>query len=109
MKKKLLFIVMSFLFLLNTLSILGQPLPTFDSEHTGVFRASVVKVDVTPAPGDSKWLLGYGPRESTGIRDRIYHRIVALDDGVTQFFVLCHLPNTTTLLLCFSGNSGLIH
>jgi len=88
MKKKLLFTVMAFLFLLTTPCILSQPLPTFDSEHTGVFRASVVKVDVTPAPGDSKWLLGYGPRESTGIRDHIYHRIVALDDGVTQFFLV---------------------
>ena len=88
MKMKLFSIVMVFLFLLNAPGILGQALPTFNSEQTGIFRASVVKVDVTPEPGDSKWLLGYGPRQSTGIRDHIYHRIVALDDGVTQFFLV---------------------
>jgi hypothetical protein len=36
------------------------------------FRASVVKV----------------ARQSTGINDRIYHRIVAMDDGVKQFFLV---------------------
>jgi neutral ceramidase len=50
------------------------------------FRASVVKVDITPK--NSKWLLGYGPRQSTGVHDHIYHRIIALDDGVTQFFLV---------------------
>ena len=50
------------------------------------FRASVVKVDITPAT--PKQLLGYGARLSTGVHDRIYHRIIALDDGVTQFFLV---------------------
>ncbi len=36
----------------------------------------------------SQWLLGYGPRQSTGINDRLYHRIIALDDGVKQFFLV---------------------
>jgi hypothetical protein len=50
------------------------------------FRASVIKIDITP--NTPKQLLGYGARLSTGIHDRIYHRIVALDDGVTQFFLV---------------------
>lgn len=50
------------------------------------FRASVVKVDITPT--SSKWLLGYGARQSTGVHDRLYHRIVAFDDGQTQFFLV---------------------
>ena len=50
------------------------------------FRASVVKVDITP--DTSQWLLGYGPRQSAGVHDRIYHRIVAMDDGTTQFFLI---------------------
>jgi hypothetical protein len=50
------------------------------------FRASVVKVDITP-PSD-KWLAGYPARQSTGVHDRIFHRIVALDDGATQFFLV---------------------
>jgi len=50
------------------------------------FRAAVVKVDVTP--DQPQWLLGYGPRQSTGVHDRLYHRIVAMDDGKTQFFLV---------------------
>src|SRR4051794_35584720 len=50
------------------------------------FRASVVKVDITP--NTPKQLLGYGARLSTGVHDRIHHRIIALDDGVTQFFLV---------------------
>jgi neutral ceramidase len=50
------------------------------------FRAAIVKVDISPA--DSQYLVGYGERKSTGIHDRIYHRIVALDDGKTQFYII---------------------
>src|SRR5215470_9677248 len=55
-------------------------------EQAGNFRASVVKVDITP-PG-SKWLAGYPARQSTGVHDHIFHRIVAVDDGRTQFFLI---------------------
>ncbi len=50
------------------------------------FRASAVKLDITPET--SQWLCGYGPRQSTGVHDRLYHRIVAMDDGKTQFFLI---------------------
>jgi neutral ceramidase len=50
------------------------------------FRASVVRVDITP--DKPQWLLGYNPRKSTGVHDHIYHRIVAMDDGTTQFFLV---------------------
>lgn len=50
------------------------------------FRASVVKVDITP--DDSQNLLGYGTRKSIGTHDRIFHKILALDDGTTQFFLV---------------------
>ncbi len=50
------------------------------------FRASVVKVNITPKV--PKQLLGYGARTSTGVHDSIYHRIIALDDGITQFFLV---------------------
>ncbi|QNF34093.1 neutral/alkaline non-lysosomal ceramidase N-terminal domain-containing protein [Adhaeribacter swui] len=46
----------------------------------------MVKIDITPE--DSQNLLGYGARKSNGIHDRIFHRIVALDDGTTQFFLI---------------------
>jgi hypothetical protein len=47
------------------------------------FRAAVAKVDITPTK--SEWLLGYGARQSTGVNDRLFHRVVVLDDGATQF------------------------
>ncbi len=52
----------------------------------GQFRASVVKIDITP--DKSQWLLGYGPRQSTGVHDHLFHRIVAMDDGATQFYLI---------------------
>lgn len=52
----------------------------------GGFRAAVVKIDITPA--DSQVLSGYDPRKSTAVHDPIFHRIVALDDGTTQFFLI---------------------
>ena len=50
------------------------------------FRAAAVKVDVTPK--SPQWLLGYNPRQSTGVHDPIFHRVVALDDGHTQFYLV---------------------
>lgn len=50
------------------------------------FRASVVKADITP--DTPKWLLGYGARQSTGIHDRIFHRIVAMDDGIAKYLLV---------------------
>src|SRR5690349_21975054 len=56
------------------------------TKTTGVFRAAVVKVDITPET--PQWLRGYNPRQSTEVHDKIYHRIVALDDGKTQFYLI---------------------
>lgn len=52
----------------------------------GEFRAAVAKIDVTPE--DLPPLIGYGPRQATGVNDRLHHRILALDDGTTQFFLI---------------------
>ena len=52
--------------------------------QTSNFRAAAVKVDITPST--SKWLAGYPARQSNGVHDHLFHRIVALDDGHTQFF-----------------------
>jgi hypothetical protein len=49
-------------------------------------KAAVVKIDITPS--DAQYLLGYQERQSTGVRDHIYHKILALDDGKTQFFII---------------------
>ena len=54
--------------------------------QAGKLRASAVKVDITPS--SSKWLAGYPARQSTGVHDRIFHRVAALDDGSTQFFLV---------------------
>lgn len=50
------------------------------------FRAAAVKVDITPA--SSQWLMGYEARQSTGVHDKIYHRILAVDDGRTRFYLI---------------------
>ena len=50
------------------------------------FRTAAVKVDITPA--SSQWLMGYEARQSTGVHDRIYHRILAIDDGRTKFYLI---------------------
>lgn len=50
------------------------------------FRAAVVKVDITP--DTPQMLRGYSPRMSTKVHDRLYHRIVALDDGTTSFVLI---------------------
>lgn len=50
------------------------------------FRAASVKVDITPT--NKQWLAGYGARQSTGVLDHIYHRVVALDDGRAPFFLV---------------------
>ena len=50
------------------------------------FRASVVKVDITP--NSPQWLMGYAPRQSNGVHDHIYHRILAMDDGHVLFFLI---------------------
>jgi neutral ceramidase len=54
--------------------------------HGATFRASVVKVDITPET--PQWLMGYAPRQSDGVHDHIYHRILAMDDGHLQFFLI---------------------
>ncbi len=56
------------------------------SSKVNEFRASVVKVNINP--NTPKQLLGYGPRVSTAIHDSLYHRIIALDDGISQFFLV---------------------
>jgi len=50
------------------------------------FRAAAVKVDITPQ--DPKWLSGYQPRQSDGVLDNIYHRVVAMDSGDAQFYLI---------------------
>src|ERR1700675_3881855 len=50
------------------------------------FRASAVKVDITPQ--SPQWLMGYQARQSIGGHAKIYHRVVAMDSGDTQFYLI---------------------
>lgn len=70
-----------YLFFFCSLFIFSYP-----GEVSAQLKASVVKVDITP--GDSQYLLGYQERQSNGVLDHIYHKIVALDDGATQFYII---------------------
>jgi hypothetical protein len=51
-----------------------------------VFRAAVLKTNITPST--PQWLRGYNPRQSTGVLDSLFIRIVALDDGKTMFYLV---------------------
>lgn len=63
----------------------GQGTPAAQqAPGAGTLRAAAVKVDITPET--PQWLGGYGPRQSTGVLDRIYHRILALEAGGTEFY-----------------------
>lgn len=50
------------------------------------FRAAASKVEITPK--NSQPLLGYAARNSTGVHDPLFHRVVAMDDGRSQFFLV---------------------
>jgi len=65
--------------------VLGVPASSV-SLGAAQFRAAVVKIDITP--DKPQWLLGYGPRQSVSVHDHIYHRIVAMDDGAHQFYLI---------------------
>jgi hypothetical protein len=49
-------------------------------------RAAAAEVDITP--DGPQWLLGYQARQSAGVHDRLHHRVVALDDGKTQVYLV---------------------
>jgi hypothetical protein len=74
------------LFIQFSVGLFAQRNQHNDVGNAPIFRASVVKVDITP--DSPKWLLGYGPRQSTGVHDRIYHHIIVMDDGITQFYLV---------------------
>lgn len=54
--------------------------------QTSTLRAAVVKVDITPR--EPKWLSGYQARQSDGVLDNIYHRVLALDAGGTPLYLI---------------------
>ena len=72
------FLSLSILFL----ALCGAPVMGYST----AFRAAVVKKDITPQ--SPQMLLGYGARESTGVHDKIYHRIVVMDDGASKFYLV---------------------
>lgn len=73
-------------FLLIFIAVLSTGLSFAQQRPGGAFRAAVVKVNITPET--PQWLRGYNPRQSTEVLDSLYHRIVVLDDGKTQFFLI---------------------
>ena len=68
------------------LIVISSVIALFPSSTHAQLKAAVVKTDITPS--DAQYLLGYQERKSNGVRDHIYHKILALDDGNTQFFII---------------------
>ena len=69
-------------------ALIGVPrLTTAQGTNSGTaLRAGTAKVDITPQT--PQWLSGYQARQSTGVLDPIYHRVLALDAGGTQFYLI---------------------
>jgi neutral ceramidase len=69
-------------------ALIGIPrLATAQGTNPGTaLRAGTAKVDITPQT--PQWLSGYQARQSTGVLDPIYHRVLALDAGGTQFYLI---------------------
>ncbi len=67
------------------LIILGLALTPASSARADL-RAAAVKVDITPQ--NPQWLLGYQARQSNGVHDNIYHRVMALDTGAAPFYLI---------------------
>lgn len=84
MKLPLVLILLIGFDLIMSTSSSGQKISGLSTVNS--FRAAVVKKNISPS--SPKQLLGYGARLSTGIHDSIYHRIIVLDDGSTQFFLI---------------------
>lgn len=59
---------------------------SYATSYAGNFRASAIELDITPT--GTQWLLGYQARQSDGVHDHLFHRIVALDDGHTVFYIV---------------------
>jgi hypothetical protein len=66
--------------------MVGQHGHNSDADRVKGFRASVIKINITP--DNSQYLLGYSARMSAGVHDSIFHRVIALDDGMTQFYLI---------------------
>jgi neutral ceramidase len=49
-------------------------------------RAAAAKVDITPS--SPQWLLGYQARQSTGVHDPLFHRVLVLDDGAAPMVLV---------------------
>src|SRR5689334_7957875 len=61
-------------------------LSSLSAAFSAGFRAAAAESDITP--DSPQWLMGYNARQSTGVHDKIFHRVVALDDGRTQFYIV---------------------
>lgn len=79
-------VVRAVLFAVAVSALWARPVVAAEPSATGHFRAACVKIDITP--DTPQWLHGYIPRLSEGVHDRIYHRIAAIDDGTTMFFLV---------------------
>ncbi|HXW04547.1 MAG TPA: neutral/alkaline non-lysosomal ceramidase N-terminal domain-containing protein [Vicinamibacterales bacterium] len=64
----------------------GQAGTQSEGRRADALRAAVVKVDITP--DGPRWLSGYQPRQSTGVLDRIHHRVLAIEAGGTPLYLI---------------------
>jgi len=72
--------------MLRTIFLTGLMMCAAALDCPAEFRAAAAKADITPK--NSQWLMGYSARRSTGVHDKIFHHVVAMDDGSTQMYIV---------------------
>lgn len=71
---------------LNIIIVLTSLVLAIPCVEAASFRAAATKVDITPQR--PQWMQGYRPRKSSGVNDRIFHRVAAMDDAKTTFYLI---------------------
>lgn len=71
---------------ISMISVFVLCISSFAYAQKSDFKAAVVKINITPV--ESKYLAGYGARKSKGVLDPIFHKILVLNDGLTEFVLI---------------------
>lgn len=58
----------------------------FEMMRADSFRASCVKVEITPE--EPQWMHTFAKRMTTGVLDPLFHRVVVMHDGNTEFVLI---------------------
>ncbi|HUU28373.1 MAG TPA: neutral/alkaline non-lysosomal ceramidase N-terminal domain-containing protein [archaeon] len=71
------------------LALFAAVLFSYSNSFAGALKASVVRINITPDPKAKLWLAGFPRKDpSDGVHDDIFMKILALDNGSKQVFIV---------------------